>query len=166
MSSDREVLERAIDHALSGRGAHVEARISLEELDWKMAGTHPGGVEHSIFQLVNHMIYWQEWLVKWLGGEDPTIPEHASGSWPGSPGPASREEWGRVVERFGTLVDQLSRQSREDDLFSMRVSVGTRKSRLEMLHTVASHNSYHLGQVVILRQMLGAWPPPSGGLTW
>jgi uncharacterized damage-inducible protein DinB len=28
------------------------------------------------------------------------------------------------------------------------------------------HNSYHLGQVAVLRQALGAWPPPSGRDTW
>jgi hypothetical protein len=35
-----------------------------------------------------------------------------------------------------------------------------------MLQTIGSHNSYHAGQVVIVRQALDAWPPPSGGLTW
>jgi hypothetical protein len=35
-----------------------------------------------------------------------------------------------------------------------------------MLQAIASHNSYHAGQVVALRQILAAWPPPSGGLTW
>ena len=28
------------------------------------------------------------------------------------------------------------------------------------------HNSYHVGQVVLLRQALGAWPPPSGTDSW
>jgi uncharacterized damage-inducible protein DinB len=37
---------------------------------------------------------------------------------------------------------------------------------LEMLHLIGSHTSYHVGQVALLRQMLGAWPPPSGGVTW
>jgi len=31
---------------------------------------------------------------------------------------------------------------------------------------MAAHNSHHLGQVVLLRLMLGAWPPPSGSYTW
>jgi hypothetical protein len=31
---------------------------------------------------------------------------------------------------------------------------------------IRSHNSYHLGQVVLLRRMRGVWPPPGGGLTW
>src|SRR5262249_964287 len=40
------------------------------------------------------------------------------------------------------------------------------KTPLEMLQTIALHNSYHLSQIVMLRQRLCAWPPPSGGLTW
>lgn len=56
----------------------------------------------------------------------------------------------------------MTRAAEEADLLAKR---GT-KAPLEMLQTIASHNSYHLGQVVILRQRLCAWPPPSGGLTW
>jgi hypothetical protein len=35
-----------------------------------------------------------------------------------------------------------------------------------MLHAVASHNSYHIGPAVVLRQILSKWSPPSGGLIW
>ena len=31
---------------------------------------------------------------------------------------------------------------------------------------VAQHNAYHLGQIVVLRQVLGIWPPPAGSYTW
>jgi len=36
----------------------------------------------------------------------------------------------------------------------------------EQLESFAAHNAYHFGRIVLLRQMLGSWPPPSGGLTW
>jgi uncharacterized damage-inducible protein DinB len=162
VNSDREILDKIIGHALSGKGAHVEAQNIVAGVEWKVAGTRPEGVPHSLFQLLNHMNYWQDWAVKWLDGKKPPIPKHASGSWPGSPGPASPEEWERAVQHFRSGLDELDRRAREADLFSKRGE----KTRLEMLHTIASHNSYHAGQVVLLRQMLGTWPPPSGGLTW
>jgi hypothetical protein len=31
---------------------------------------------------------------------------------------------------------------------------------------IAIHNAHHLGQVITLRQILGAWPPPEGSYTW
>jgi uncharacterized damage-inducible protein DinB len=31
---------------------------------------------------------------------------------------------------------------------------------------VANHNAHHLGQIIVLRQLMGLWPPPSGSWTW
>ena len=39
-------------------------------------------------------------------------------------------------------------------------------SRRDALVHVANHNAHHLGQVILLRQLLGAWPPPAGSWTW
>ena len=162
MTNERKILAKALGNALLGTGAHVETKTVFAALDWKLAGMRPDGAPHTVYQVLNHMLYWQEWVVKWLDGEKPPLPKHAAGSWPGDIAPASREEWGRAVTRFGRGVDQLTRRSRQADLFAK----GRSKSPLEMLLTIASHNSYHAGQVVFLRQELGAWPPPSGGLTW
>jgi hypothetical protein len=41
-----------------------------------------------------------------------------------------------------------------------------RQRPLGMLQTIATHNRYHVGQVVAIRLLLDSWPPPSGGLTW
>ena len=40
------------------------------------------------------------------------------------------------------------------------------KTVLEMLQLIASHNSYHMGQIALIRRSLGAWPPPGGGASW
>ncbi|HEY7817656.1 MAG TPA: hypothetical protein VIG29_05525 [Vicinamibacteria bacterium] len=101
-----------------------------------------------------------------LDGEDPPIPEHASESWPEESAPASPKDWERTLARLHGVLEDLERRAGDSHLFRKQISMGAEKSRLEMLHTIAGHNSYHLGQVVLLRQLLGAWPPPSGGLTW
>ena len=162
MGGDRKILDKVLGHALSGTGAHVETAAVFAALDWKLAAIRPEKAPHSVYQLLNHTLYWQEWVVRWVGGENPQIPKHAAGSWPGDPGPASRKEWEQAVRRFRDGLKVLTRRSRDADLFSK----GHTTSRLEMLQTIASHNSYHAGQVVLLRQVLGTWPPPSGGLTW
>lgn len=97
-----------------------------------------------------------------LSGEDPAVSRHAAGSWPSNLGPANPEEWKHAVWNFRGGLDKLESKSREVDLLG---KIG-KTSRLRMLHTIASHTSYHTGQVVLLRQLLGKWPPPSGGLTW
>jgi uncharacterized damage-inducible protein DinB len=162
MSTDHKILEKIIGNALSGKGAHADTGNLFAGLTWKAAGTRPEGAPHSIFQLLNHMSYWQDWAVKWLDGGNPPVPKHASGGWPGGSAPASAKEWQQAVRGFRSGLQKLGRQSQAADLLTTR-GVHT---RLGMLQAIASHNSYHAGQVVVLRQVLGAWPPPSGGVTW
>jgi len=156
------VLRRTVRHSLAGTGAHVEAHAVFEGLDWKLAGTRPPGAPHSVHQLLNHIAFWQDWAARWLDGEDPAIPRRAAGSWPGTVAPASAAEWRSAVRRLRQGASALARRTRRVDLLDMRGS----KSPLQMLHTIGSHNSYHAGQAALVRQMLGAWPPPQGPLTW
>ena len=93
-----------------------------------------------------------------MGGAD----AHAAGSWPGHVAPTSRREWDAAVKRFRRTFDALERRVANRDLLTKRGG----RSRIGLLHTIGSHNSYHAGQAAMVRMMLGAWPPPSGGLTW
>jgi uncharacterized damage-inducible protein DinB len=162
MSADGKASERLARRALSGRASHAETNEVFSGLGWKAAGLKPRGVPHSVYQLLKHMSYWQDWVVAWLEGESPAAPRHASGSWPAEAGPSSRRDWDEAVKQFRRGLGKLERACRGAALPSGRHG----KRRLEMLHTIGAHNSYHAGQVAFLRQLLGKWPPPLGGVTW
>lgn len=80
MPDHETVLDRTMGSALSGRGSHVEVPNVVDGLDWQLGGTRLQGAPHTLFQLVNHTIYWQEWAARWLDGRKPKPPEHAAGS--------------------------------------------------------------------------------------
>ena len=162
LANAKQVLPSNAARALSGQDSHVTGTNVLDGLDWKIAGIRLEGVPHTLFQLVNHMIYWQEWGIKWLDGLRPKSPKHATGSWPGKEAPHSRGEWESAVRRFRKALQGLQQRSRQENLLSQR----GKYTRLEMLHLIASHNSYHIGQAALLRQQMRAWPPPSGAVTW
>lgn len=162
MTDGHDVASVALNNALHGTGAHVDTGTIFAGLGWKQAGVRPPGAPHSVYEILTHMLYWNEWAVKRLGGAKPPVPKHASGGWPGGAGPASKKEWDRAVRRFHETLKALDAAASGGDLTTKTRAT----SRLEVLHAMASHNSYHAGQVVVLRQILGAWPPPGGGLTW
>ena len=162
MGENRESLGASLEQALSGKSAHALTAEVFDGLDWEQAGARPEGAPYSVFQLLNHLVYWQEFGLRWLDGEPPEVPEHAAESWPGEVAPAGQGEWEEAIERFKTGRAEYERRAGEADLF---VQLGP-KSALEVIQLVASHNSYHAGQVAVLRRMLGAWPPPGGGVTW
>jgi uncharacterized damage-inducible protein DinB len=162
MSKEVDVFRKVVGDALTGEGAHVATADVFAGLDWKLSNIRPEGASHSIYELLQHMSYWQDWVLKWLDGKQPSIPKHASGSWPKATGVGSAKDWKNAERKFRGELRQLERWSKIANPVAGRGS----KSSLEMLQKIASHNSYHAGEVVCLRQLVGSWPPPSGGLTW
>jgi uncharacterized damage-inducible protein DinB len=151
-----------IRRTLTGGDAHVATRSVFDGLDWRTAGARVQGSPHTLYELLNHMVFWQDGVLEWLDGGSPSMPRHASDSWPGASSPGNRAEWLKAVRRFRTGLARLERAARR----AASVRKGRGKSELEMLAGVATHNSYHAGQAALLRRSLGNWPPPSGGLTW
>jgi hypothetical protein len=152
-----------IGRALTGGDAHVATRSVFDGLDWTAAGSRVESSPHTVYEILGHMIFWQDGVLAWLGGRSPRMPRHASDSWPGASSPKGRAEWLRAVRRFQTGLARLERAARQAASIRRK---GRSKSPLDMLAGVAVHNSYHAGQVALLRQLLRKWPPPSGGMTW
>lgn len=157
--------ENLLTNALSAAGVHLDPQNVLDGLDWQDTGTIPSGVPHSIFQVVNHIIYWQDLFLSGLERTDITGPQHAKDGWPGANQPATRQEWEQVVEHYQTGLVRAHEAVRSADLLH-RVPARAETKRIDVLTTLALHTSYHVGQIVLIRRMLGAWPPPGGGHTW
>jgi hypothetical protein len=151
-----------VRYSLTGGDAHVATRSVFDGLEWRVAGAPVEGSPHTLYELLNHMIFWQDGVLVWLKGGSPRIPEHALDSWPGPSAPGSRAEWMSAVRRYQAGLTQLERAARR----AVSARKGKGKSPLEMLAAVGAHNSYHAGQAALLRRLLGKWPPPSGGFTW
>ncbi|BDP41677.1 hypothetical protein DAETH_16460 [Deinococcus aetherius] len=130
----------------------------MEGLGAEDAGRVPEGLPHSVAQVVAHVAFWQDFLLDAAGGGSPAWPQHAAGGWP-KPGP-----WEELRARLLAGQERLRALAR-DPAFTAGV---TRDGQpwAAMLANFAGHGVYHLGQVVILRQGLGLWPPPGGGDTW
>ncbi len=158
------MLARLLNVLLHGHGAHVATATVFDGLDWRVSGERPPQAPYSVWQLLQHMIFWQDFLLAEVRGETPKGPAHAKGSWPGGDVPASEQAWQEAVAHFkaGLLAAlQQTGTSLGDPLVSR-----PQRTRAEDLAALASHNSYHAGEVTLVRRQLGAWPPPTGGDTW
>jgi hypothetical protein len=74
-----------VGYALSGGDAHVASRTVFDGLAWRFAGARVEGSPHTLYDLLNHMIFWQDGVLEWLKGRAPQMPEHAADGWPGRP---------------------------------------------------------------------------------
>jgi hypothetical protein len=115
-----------------------------------------------VAQVVAHVQFWQAHLLETIAGQNPPVPEHASGGWP-PPGDLPGE-WETLRETFLRDAGRLRVHAR-DPALAVRGG-GEGRPYAALLTNYAGHSLYHLGQVVTLRQALGLWPPPGGGDTW
>ena len=169
MSMSNETLQEL----LYGKGAHVDPIVCLEDVPATLAGRKLQDYPHSIWQIVGHMSYWMDYELKRIAGEPPAYPEHAIESWPASDAPAGEPDWQDALARFKGLLDKLSQLANSGAEVLERSVAGTHPLYNLRSYTVqailwqmAAHNSYHLGQIALLRRAFGAWPPRRGSDTW
>jgi len=156
-----------------GKGAHVDPIACVEDISADVAASTVDGCPHSIWQIVEHMNYWMEYDLGKIGGENTAYPEQAIESWPAHPEPASEEQWHAVRHRLEHRLSRLAELANSDDeemertVSNLGFAHAPRSSNVyRMLWQLAIHNSYHVGQIALLRRQLGKWPPRRGGDTW
>jgi len=161
-----------LEQILIGDSAHSPPAIILEALSAEQAHRAIPGAPHSIYQELWHIACWQQITLDWVAGVETPYLEHASLGFPNEKQTAD-EDWNELRQRFfhgsreatavAADVDRLDRPVRCPSRPGLPVRIMTVREQLESL---GAHNSYHFGRIVLLRQLLGAWPPPSGGDTW
>jgi uncharacterized damage-inducible protein DinB len=154
---------------LIGNGFGAPPDHILEAIDAAMAHRRHPGAAHSIYEEVWHLVFWQELTLDWIAGKATPYPEHAAEGFPGS----TEESWDEVQGRFLRGAEQMAGIAADEARLGVEVVCQSRSpdpprtmTLREQIEGVAAHNAYHLGRVVLLRQLFGVWPPPSGGDTW
>ena len=152
---------------LYGVRSHLHLIYALEGLDPRLAGESVPGSPHTILQILHHMTYWQDIALARLRDENPSEPATAAEGWDFPACPEDDSDWEAAVASFAESLRAIEAFIADERSDLDRV-VDRRNGRTlrDQVLMVQGHNSYHLGQLVQLRQQLGAWPPPRGGDTW
>ena len=165
--------ENTLVELLYGKAAHTNPLSCVEDVSIELAGRRAEHLPHSIFQLTAHMNYWMDFELRRIRGEKPAYPAHASESWPVNAAPATEPEWPTAVTRFRELLAALAALAESSPEVLARHVEATHPSHekhssslLAVLWQTLVHNSYHVGQIALVRRALGAWPPSAGGDTW
>lgn len=165
--------QRALTELLRGKGAHADPIACVEDLSAELGARQVEGFPHSVGQLVSHMNYWMEYELRRIRGERPEYPEHNSESFPPAPSPVDAQEWERLkaglakyLEEFAGLA-KSSPQELQREIESAHDGDKKLAGTLEaVLWQMVAHNSYHVGQIAMVRRALGTWPPREGGDSW
>jgi hypothetical protein len=146
----------AVGELLDGGGEFVSPEHILDDLTEEQARALPPGSPYSIAQVVAHMAFWQSATLAKLTGAALERPAHLEDSF-AAPAPGG---WRACVETF---LRGISTAKNLAATSAGRTSPDREDTSVPYdLAESALHNAYHLGQIVLLRQMQGLWPPAEG----
>lgn len=122
------------------------------------APRRPGGLPYSAWELLEHIRVAQADLIAYM--EDPTYaaPAWPTDYWPEAAEPPTETAWDEAlaaVERGRARLQALVLELRDP---TATIPWGGDHTYLRSILVALDHEAYHVGQLVLLRRLLEAWP--------
>jgi uncharacterized damage-inducible protein DinB len=156
-----------IGESFAAPPAHI-----LEALTEELVHQKPAGAPHSIYEELWHIVFWQQITLDWTNHIETPIPPSAADGFPAVLD-MERESWEQLCQRFTRGATEGAAATRDENRLKEQIRCPSRPgypvrvmSVREQIENMGAHNAYHFGRIVLLRQLLGVWPPRSGGFTW
>ncbi len=142
---------------LRGGHAHVKFDRALAGVPVKLRGVKPAGLPYSPWMLLEHMRIAQWDILEFSRNPKHVSPRWPEGYWPKT-APPNASAWDKSLAAFGKDLLAMQRlvANPSTDLYT-RIPHGEGQTILREALLVADHNAYHLGQMIVVRRLLGAW---------
>ena len=154
-----ELLRQQLAKLIDWHEAHVDFHQAVEDFPVKLRGRVPDGLPYSAWQLLEHIriALWD--ILEFSRGSKHKSPKWPEGYWPKTPAPPTDKAWDKSVKAIEEHLEAMRKLVGDptQDLFKP-FQHGTGQTLLRQVLLVADHNAYHLGQLVLVRKALGAWP--------
>jgi hypothetical protein len=151
-------LREHVLYLLKDGGAHVDFNAAVKNVPVDLRGKRPKGADHSLWELLEHMRLAQWDILEFSRNPEHRSPPWPAGYWPATPAPPNQGAWNKSIRVFRDNLDAMCSLIADEslDLFAP-FPHGDGQTLLREALLVADHNAYHIGQVVLVRRLLGIW---------
>jgi DinB superfamily len=156
--AESDALRQHLLDLLRGRNAHADFDASVADFPSRLRGVKPPGAPHTAWQLLEHMRIAQWDILEFSRDAKHKSPPWPEGYWPKSEAPPKAASWNNSLRSFRADLKAMAKlvADKKTDLFA-KIPHGSGQTILREALLIADHNSYHLGQMVLLRRLLGTW---------
>ena len=152
--------KRIVASALDWEEAHAGFDSAIAKLPPDLRGRRPDRFPHSVWELVDHIRRTQHDLLDFCLNPDYQAPEWPRDYWPATPAPARDADWDECIAAYrednAALAAFTSDGPRD---LTAKIPHGTGQTYLRTVLVAIDHTSHHVGQIIAVRRLLGAWPP-------
>jgi len=129
--------------------------VTAEQAVWK-----PEGADNSIWETVNHIIFWNErWLQRYRGelNEPQDVDNDTTFD-------SNEIDWQATLDKLTAVMDEWREklEAITDEKLESPVNAAYQAPWLSPLAQQNIHNAYHIGQILLLRKLQGSWDPSKG----
>ena len=159
MADVNAALRAQLVRFLDSHDAHADFDAAVEGIPEHLRGVQPKGLPYSAWQLLEHLHLAQHDILDFC--VNPSYREMAwpDDYWPKGPEPPSAAAWDGSIAAYRQDRDAMMRLAQDPaiDLFAT-IPHGSGQTYLREILLVVDHAAYHVGQLVLVRRLLGVWP--------
>jgi len=158
MADSQKAVREHVLYLLKGEGAHATFDQAVKDFPAKLRGQKIDNFPHTAWMLLEHLRLAQLDILEFSRNQKHVSPAWPEGYWPKSEAPPSDPAWSGSIASFHKDLKEMEDLVRDPqtDLYA-KISWGDGQTILREALLVADHNAYHIGQLVMLRRLLGAW---------
>lgn len=140
-------LFKQLEYAHSNESWFAPVSVATEGLTAEKANWHDGSENHSIAQLVSHLVFWNGRLLQAIqGNQVPNFNEDNKVTF----SDISEEDWTGMVTKLDQILTDIETEAKKLEGKQL-------EGWSETLANIAAHNAYHTGQIVYIRKQKGWW---------
>lgn len=159
MTND-DPLREHLARLLAWEDAHVSYDTAVKDLEPRLRGAKPAGLPYSPWQLVEHLRLTQYDILDFCRNSNYKDRSWPDDYWPSSAQPPTDGAWQSSVRGFTEDREALSALALDREIrLEAKIPHGSGQTYLRELLLVADHSAYHIGELVVVRRLLGSWPP-------
>lgn len=155
--SNEQVLREQLVTFLDCENAHIRFDDAVKDFPADLRGKRPAGSPHSAWELLEHLRITLSDILEFTRDPKHVSPEFPKGYWPSAEAPPDDAAWDSSVAAYRRDLAALAAIANDEsvDLYTP-LAHGDGQTPLREVILAIDHNAYHLGQLVLVRRMLGA----------
>jgi uncharacterized damage-inducible protein DinB len=156
-----QALRKQLQALLDGGQAHATFDDAVKGFPAKLQGVVPEALPYSAWQILEHIRITQRDILDFSRNTDGSYKElkWPDEYWPESAEPANAEAWEKSIEqvREDRKAFEKLLSSADDAALVAPFAWGDGQSLLREALLLADHDAYHVGELIVVRRLLGAW---------
>ena len=157
-NNEINILTDLLEDLLNKGNAHVSLDAALHGIPFSLLGEKPNQLPYSIWQLAEHIRISQRDILEFSRDAKYVSPKWPEEYWPIESKPAKKSLWEDCVTQIKSdrkaFINLIKNAG---DKIYISFDYGDGQSLLKEALVLADHNSYHAGEIIIVRRLLGNW---------